>query len=346
MYRKLWPPQFSIRSWAYLRAQVAGSCPLLLAALFCFSALLAGSDSVLNGRAGILVMAHGGDTEWNAAVQKAVAPLRSDCPLEVAFGMAQPEPLQRSIAKLEKQGVTRIAVVRLFVSAASFRQQTEYLLGLSKAPPPVFIQHSPHLHETAAHPASVQMLPGPSAPPPVRHRSALALSLQGLYDAEEMGAVIAERIIALSDPSHPESVLILAHGDGDDALDQQWIERLKHLAESYSGIRSFGEVAVETLREDWKDKRAEAERRIRRRVQRRNQLGDRVIVVPFRVHGFGPFGQVLRDLEYVSDGIGLLPHPAVTDWVRRQASDCFHRIGGKNPLRDSGVESGVSGNTP
>src|SRR5262245_3333860 len=62
---------------------------------------------------GVLVMAHGGGPEWNQTVLDAVAPLRSQAPVEVAFGMADACSLQEGVRKLEAQGVRNIGVVRL-----------------------------------------------------------------------------------------------------------------------------------------------------------------------------------------------------------------------------------------
>jgi hypothetical protein len=66
---------------------------------------------------------------------------------------------------------------------------------------------------------------------------------------------------------------------------------------------------VETLREDWPDKRQAAEVRIRGFVERADREGGRAIVIPFRVQGFGPYTEVLNGLDYVSDGRGLVPSP-------------------------------------
>ncbi len=83
----------------------------------------------------------------------------------------------------------------------------------------------------------------------------------------------------------------------------------------------FRRVQVETLREDWPEKRAEAERRVRTFVQRASDEGGTAIVIPFRVQGFGPYSRVLEGLRYVSDGTGLLPHPEVTHWIERQIAE-------------------------
>ena len=49
--------------------------------------------------------------------------------------------------------------------------------------------------------------------------------------------------------------------------------------------------------------------------------GGRVIVIPFRVAGFGPYARVLEGLPYASDGRALLPSAEVERWVRRQARE-------------------------
>jgi sirohydrochlorin cobaltochelatase len=78
---------------------------------------------------------------------------------------------------------------------------------------------------------------------------------------------------------------------------------------------------VETLREDWPDKRVEAEKRIREYVERaKKNNGGTAIVIPFRVQGFGPYKSVLDGLEYRANGMGLIPHAEVTNWIETQIS--------------------------
>lgn len=70
-----------------------------------------------------------------------------------------------------------------------------------------------------------------------------------------------------------------------------------------------------------------AEERIHEFITTGNENDGGVIVVPFRLYGFGPYKEVLDGLEYVNNRKGLLPHPKVTNWVRKQAYDCFCRNG-------------------
>ena len=85
----------------------------------------------------------------------------------------------------------------------------------------------------------------------------------------------------------------------------------------------FRHVQCETLREDWPERRAEAERRIRAYVKAASRDGGRAIVVPFRIAGFGPYRRVLDGLDYVADGRGFCPHPNMTRWVEVTAEECF-----------------------
>jgi sirohydrochlorin ferrochelatase len=282
-------------------------------------------------KTGILVMAHGGFPEWNAAVVESVAPIRSVVPVRIAFGMAQPGPLQRAVRELEAEGVTHIAAVGLFVSSQSFREQIEYLLGLRSEPPAMYLHHHGGGDLSLSH--HMEMIPGNLAPSPIDRDATMLLNRKGLYDSKEIGRIIVQRVAALSTSPEKESVLILAHGEGDNTIDQQWVSQVSNLAAQVRGSGPFRHVQVETLREDWRDKRVQAEERIRDFVQDKGRQGNHVLVVPFRV---------FEGLEYLSDGRALLPHPIITDWIREQAEDCFGRMG-INPLTEQLKETAKTG---
>ncbi|MCY3595706.1 MAG: hypothetical protein OXH01_10790 [Bacteroidetes bacterium] len=280
----------------------------LLATLLLLSVTTSSAQS--SNSCGLMVMAHGGAEKWNAAVEDAVAPVREKIPTSIAFGMANPETMKAAIAKLEEQNIDCIAVVRLFMSAHSFLHQTEYLLGLREDPPPFFISHRgpQHHHEP---------------PTPVEFQGKIAISQTALLDASEMGEVLAMNARALSDSSGNESVLIIAHGAGDDAVNDEWLLKLDRLSDTVREIGLFRSVAVHSLREDWKEKRSKSEVDIRGFVEEHTEGDGRVIVLPFRLFGFGPYAEVLEGLTYESNGIGLLPHPKVSTWIERTANELF-----------------------
>jgi hypothetical protein len=152
----------------------------------------------------------------------------------------------------------------------------------------------------------------------VATQSSFALSAHGLLDADGMGAVLADRAVALSKAPAREDVLILGHGPGDDAENARWLAKLDARAAVVRARAPFRRVEVETLREDWPDKRVAAQARIRAFVKRATDEGGRALVIPFRVQGFGPYAQVLEGLDYVADHKGLIPHAEVIRWIERE----------------------------
>jgi len=262
---------------------------------------------------GLLVMAHGGGPTWNREVEAMLAPLRGEYPVEIAFGMAEALSLQEGVQKLEAQGVRRIGVVRLFISGESWYERTEQILGLRAGAPaqPAAEAHSgPNGH--GGHGMATWR---------INTSAAFALTTQGLAEAPEIGAVLAERARALSADVRQESVLIIAHGPNDDVENQRWLDHIDARAATVRQSGPFKRVHVETLREDWPEKRAASEARIRAFVDEASRDGGRVIVIPFRVAGFGPYARVLEGLSYASDGRALLPSAEVERWVRRQARE-------------------------
>ena len=259
---------------------------------------------------GVLVMAHGGGDTWNSEVTQALAPLQAEFPMRIAFGMADAASLQTGVDALERQGVKRIGVVRLFISGESWYQRTRQILGLEPGAPPKPQADDAAHAQHGGHSMALWRLDSDAS---------FAVSRDGLADAPEMGAVLVERARALSRDPGQEDVLVLAHGPEDDAENERWLARIDARANAVREALPFRRVQVMTLREDWPDKRAAATARIRSYVQRAASQGGRAIVIPFRVQGFGPYAEVLQGLEYVADGRGLVPDTEVTAWVRRQA---------------------------
>jgi sirohydrochlorin cobaltochelatase len=257
---------------------------------------------------GVLVMAHGGSKQWNKEVLAAIEPLKDEHNIEVAFGMADAASLQQGVERLEARGARRIGVVRLFISGESFLERTEQILGLAPGAPQREATQAEHDGHEGGHSMEFWR---------VESQSSFALSKQGLVEAPEMANVLIDRARTLSrDPPH-EDVLILAHGPGDEAENERWLAHLEARAAAVRQALPFRTVRVETLREDWPEKRQDAEQRIRRYVEQASKTG-RAIVIPFRVQGFGPYAEVLTGLDYLSDSRGLVPDAGVTQWIEHQ----------------------------
>lgn len=286
-------------------------------------------------RAGVLVMAHGGNPEWDAGVLETLEPLREKYALEVAFGMADAYSLQEAVTRLEDKGVTDIAVVRLFISGESWYQRTRQILGLEAGAParelPSAAQASHDQH--ASHAASP-----PAASAHTMHRmefwqlesnANFSMSTEGLADADGMSEVLLTRALALSKDSANEDVLILAHGPEDNGENERWLSAIRGRTDLLQQQGGFNEIHVATLREDWPEKREAAQRQVRDFIAASRAAGRTPIVIPYRVHGFGPYAQALDGLDYVSDGKGLIPHPAVTRWIDDQIAELGvqHQVG-------------------
>ncbi len=259
---------------------------------------------------GVMLMAHGGSREWNNAVLSAVEPLQGDLPIEVAFGMADAVRMQKAVQKLEERGVRRIGVVRLFVSGESWYERTRKILGISPGAPSRPEQDD-HAHHGGHSGHSMEFWK-------IDSNASFALTTQGLAEAEAMGAVLVDRARTLSQNPQHEDLLILAHGPEDDDENKRWLAFINARADAVREALPFRRVEVMTLREDWPEKREQAERRIREFVKRAQNEDGTAIVIPFRVHGFGPYKRVLEGLDYIADGRGLIPHAGITQWIAEQ----------------------------
>lgn len=235
---------------------------------------------------GVLLLAHGGSPEWDRGVMGVVAPLQEQFAIEVAFGMADAATIQAATRRLEARGIRRVGVVRLFISGDSWLDRTEQILGLQPGAPP---RQAPSTeshdtgHDGSSHGAGFWR---------IATDATYALSIEGLAEAPLMGAVIADRARALSRNPRMEDVLVVAHGPGDDAENARWISDLDARANTIRNALPFRRVEVETIREDWPEKRKEAERRMRRFVERAAE----------------------------EKGTGLVPHSHVTEWIAGQIS--------------------------
>lgn len=319
----------------------AGRCLASLLVLSCI-----GCSS---SKRGILVMAHGGDPEWNRDVEAVIDPVRSKYPTEIAFGMAQASSIRDAVAKLEQQGVREIAVVRMFVSGDSFVPSTEYILGLRSTPPldplasrgnehlkpdatpamavahnaPLGSSHSSNHRESSGHASHGDAHHCMEPPQPIQSDSQFILSYEGVGESALIDEILQDRVKSLSSDPAQESILILAHGPADDHENARWLANMNRRMGRLRELGSFRTIQCETLREDWPDRRQAAERRIRDFVEGSARDGGRCIVVPFRVAGFGPYKEVLAGLDYVADEKGFCPHPNMTKWVEQTAKRCW-----------------------
>lgn len=281
-------------------------CLILVQACSTTQNTASGQFQAKGAKFGLLLMAHGGTEEWNEAVQNATTEISDKYPVEIAFGMADAGSIEESVRRLEGLGVEDVGVVRMFVSGESWYERTQQILGILEGAP------SKGANET---PPNTFM---PMGFWKIETDIKFHLSEDGLADATEMDEVIVSRIKGLIRQPEREVAIVIAHGTGSDEEDSRWVKKITQRTETAKLTLGLRDIKVFTLREDWFAKRGEAESNIRTYMESVINDGLNPLVIPFRVHGFGPYARVLEGLDYRADKLGLLPHENVNLWVANQ----------------------------
>src|SRR5690606_35400881 len=106
-------------------------------------------------------------------------------------------------------------------------------------------------------------------PPAQLERSArILLEMSGLSDASIAASIVGDRAREVSvDPSR-ESVIVIAHGMGDEGENQRVLDNMRPSLEVLRAA-GFVDAHAATLREDWPEAREAAEAEIRAWVESR-----------------------------------------------------------------------------
>jgi sirohydrochlorin ferrochelatase len=267
----------------------------------------AASPASQTGAVGTIVVAHGGDSLWNALVRQVALQARTGGPVEVALLMgpgASTARFQDAVARLEAQGVSKIVVVPALVSSHSgHADQIRWLAG-DTVTLDAEMQH--HLHM-----AGIQ-------------RAAQRVPLEvtrAMDDSPEVARVLADRALAMADSPASQALLIVGHGPNSAEDYAAWMENLRMVADSVKRWAGFRDVRVELVRDDAPPPvRAEAVRRVRELIELQAMATGRdVVVVPVLVSK----GSVSRDklpadirgTPSIYRGEPLFPHPAMARWI-------------------------------
>jgi hypothetical protein len=224
--------------------------------------------------------------------------------------MADPVVIERAVRRLEARGARFIVILRVFGLASSFQPVVERLIGLDvergDAPDPHAGHRMSHEHGGAR--------------PPARIRSpAVMVTIGGVEDDPLFAEALLARAQSLArDPSR-ETVVLVAHGAGDDAEDAHWRDVLASLATrmQQQGGQRFRAIRTGTWREDWPDKRPAAVEQVRSFVREAVSDGGRALVIPARVLGQGPERSLLEGLSFEL-GEGFAPLPAFARWANKE----------------------------
>ena len=176
-------------------------------------------------RVGTLVVAHGGDSAWNARVTDAAKAAKTGGPVEVSFLMgaaARETRFQDMVARLERAGVSAIVVVPMLVSSHSGHfEQVRYLVGDPVA-----------LDETMRHHLEMSGIERPRAAVPLHLASALD-------DAPELARVLADRALAVSPAPERRALFLVGHGPNSAEDYAAWMANLRPVADSVKAWTGF-----------------------------------------------------------------------------------------------------------
>jgi hypothetical protein len=236
--------------------------------------------------------------------------------------MADPVVIERAVRRLEARGARFIVILRVFGLASSFRTSVERLIGLDveRGDP-----SDPHADHMMGHGHDAARLP-------VRIRSAAVLAtVGGVEDDPLFAEALLARARSLSRDPARETVILVAHGDGDDAQDAHWRDLLASVARRMRemGADRFRAIRTATWREDWPEKRKAAVEQVRSVVQEASADGGSALVIPARTLGQGPERRLLEGLAFEL-GEGFAPLPLFARWADKEvaaalAEEAAHR---------------------
>lgn len=290
-------------------------------------------------KVGVLVLAHGGNPNWQKAVEEAVEPLRNKYTISIAFGMADPSTIEAGLKELEIQSVKKVVVVPLFVSSHSpIIRQTEFLLGFRKEladePLPVHnhgsvINHHEHnrfLHQSEDtkqeynHNKMVQL-----TPLKVNQKIIIAKALD---EHPLVAEILSERVLELSREPDNETIVLVAHGPNDESDNKGWIKCMENLSDQMRALfagkgRRFKQIFCLTIRDDAPSEIYEQAKEHLRNIVRQAGKDGEVIVVPLLLAPGGVEKGIvsrLEGLQYKWSGKTLLPHPNITKFIEESVA--------------------------
>ncbi|MDP3718654.1 MAG: CbiX/SirB N-terminal domain-containing protein [Acidobacteriota bacterium] len=275
-------------------------------------------------RSGVLLLAHGGQPQWNERVIAVARAVDATQPIEVAFGMASRASIQAAVDKLTARGVTSIVAVPLFVSShSSVITSTEYLLGLrAEAPADLKIfakmDHSAHGAPAAATGEHAAHLPAVDPASPIT--TTVPVRMTTAFNRHPLIAqILADRARSISQTPASEAVILVAHGPVPDDDNQRWLDDMKVLAEQVQAAAPFSSVDYLTVRDDAGPAMREAATKdLRDRVTQQVAAGRTVLIVP-HLMSFGGIEQGIRKrlegLPYAMPAQALMPDERIAQWV-------------------------------
>jgi sirohydrochlorin ferrochelatase len=275
------------------------------------AALIGTPFATAAAQTGLLVVAHGADSVWNAAVRATVAQARwAEGPVRIAFLMG-PEShtagWDAGMQELVEAGARRVVIVPLMVSShGSHYSQIQHYAGLLAEMPAGLVSHD---HREMPAPPTVPVAVTPA-----------------LDVAPELGAALTTRWLALDTVDRRRAVVLVAHGPESDAEAREWSVALTAVGTLLHAAGLERDYRVGLLRDDAPAAmRAAAIQEMRDTILALNaRTGDSVVAIPVLIATSSITTQRipadLAGLPVRYAQTPLTPHPAIARWIERVGS--------------------------
>ncbi|MDT3427796.1 sirohydrochlorin ferrochelatase [Paenibacillus forsythiae] len=251
---------------------------------------------------GVLIISHGSrDTSWVAIVDEGVSELslREELPVAVSFlELVDGRSIQDGIDTLERQDVTDILVIPLFVSSGSTHvDEIAYALGAKDEPE----------KETEL----------------ARFRVTARIHYGSPVDDDPDIAVMAwDKLRELSINPTREMILLVGHGSAHAGFRQRWERGMSSLAERVCRVSGIAAADYALLNPD----------NVGDKVRHWRKQGYEVLVAPiFLSEGYFTKNAIpgkLEGLTYKYNGRTLLPHPLLPHWIAARVEEMLNNLRG------------------
>jgi sirohydrochlorin ferrochelatase len=261
---------------------------------------------LLQAQTGLLVVAHGADSGWNARVRETVAQVHWNGPVATAFLMGSDAATQgwnTGVDSLIAKGARRLVVVPLMVSTyGGHVRQIEFYAGVRDSLPAALMGHEHGTHEEVPVPVTVT----------------------GALDAApELRAALEARWHELNEADRKRPILLVAHGPNDSIDAAHWLANLGAAGQALAAS-ARADARVMLLRDDAPaDVRAAAVAAMRDTVMvLSRRAADSVVVMPVMISS-GTITKVkiphdLTGLPIRYHPRPLAPLPMLARWIERQ----------------------------
>lgn len=248
---------------------------------------------------GVLVISHGSrSAEWVRLVDESVSLLQKrlpdTLPVESSFlEIVEGRLIQDGIHRLERQDVTDIVVIPLFVSSGST-----------------------HIHEIGWAFGVVPELKIQTDLTPFEFRARIHFGVP-IDDDPLIAEILLENARRLSRNARREAVLLIGHGSAEPGFHRKWRTGMRRLARRLLQGGGFAAAETAMLLPD--------QAGCVMRVMRRKYPECDILVIPlFLSEGYFTNTVIpsrLEEYDYRYDGKALLPHPLVSEWMERQVKE-------------------------